>query len=75
MSTHKKTLANDIESDKTKLCNCHNSNECPLENRCQIKHVIYKASNVSDKETKYYIGSPGNTFKNRWYGHNNKKSQ
>ena len=43
----------------------------PLEIRCKIKNVIYKATVVSDKETKYYIGSTGNTFKNRWYGHNN----
>ena len=32
---------------------------------------MYKATVISDKETKYYIGSIGNTFKNRWYGHNN----
>ena len=71
MNTHNKTPANNTEPDETKLCNCRKSNECPLENKCQVKNVIYKATVVSNKETKYYIGSTGNTFKNRWYGHNN----
>ena len=42
-----------------------------LQNICQIKKVIYKATVIYVKETKYYIGSTGNTFKNRWYGQNN----
>ena len=71
MNTHKKKTANNTEPDETKLCNCRNSNECPLENRLQVKDVVYKTTVVSDKKTKYYKGSNGNTFKNRWYGYNN----
>ena len=37
-----KSPVSNIKSNETKLCNCRNSNECPLENRCQIKNVIYK---------------------------------
>ena len=33
-----------------------------LQNICQIKKVIYKATVIYVKETKYYIGSTGNTF-------------
>ena len=52
-------------------CNCRSKNSCPLDNNCLIKNVIYKATITSPKEIKYYIGSTGNTFKNRWYNHNN----
>ena len=42
----------------------------PLDNNC-LKNVIYKATITSAKEIKYYIDSTGNTFKSRWYSHNN----
>ena len=51
-------------------CNCRSKNLCPLNNKCLIKNVIYKATISSTKETKNYIGSTGNTFKSRWYSHN-----
>ena len=43
----------------------------PLDNKYLIKNIIYKATISSAKETKNYIGSTGNTFKSRWYNHNN----
>ena len=58
-------------SNSTSLCNCRSKNLCPLDNKCLIKNVIYKATISSANETKNYIGSTGNTFKNRWYNHNN----
>ena len=42
-----------------------------MDNKCLIKNVIYKDTISSAKETKNYIGSTGNTFKSRWYNHNN----
>lgn len=35
------------------------------------KNVFYKATLLSIKETKNYIGSTESTFKSRWYSRNN----
>ena len=65
MNMHKNNPVSNIKSNEINLCNCHNSNECSLDKRYQIKNFIYKATFISDKETKYCIGSAGNTFENR----------
>ena len=72
---NKKTLNNNFNKDKNKTdntptCNCRSKNSCPLNNKCLIKNVIYKATITSNNEIKDYIGSTGNTFKSRWYNHN-----
>ena len=35
----------------------------PLNNKCLVESVIYKATITSDNETKNYLGSTGGTFK------------
>jgi len=73
---NKKTLNNILKKDEknktndTPTCNCRSKRSCPLNNKCLIKNVIYKATVTSNKEIKEYIGSTGNTFKSRWYNHN-----
>ena len=63
-----KTLNNIFNKEKIKFnnaptCNCRSKSSCPLNNKCLIKNVIYKATVISNKETKEYIGSTGKTFK------------
>ena len=41
----------------------------PLNNKCLIENVIYKATIDSANESKSYLGSTGGTFKKRWYNH------
>ena len=65
---NKKTLNRILYKEKNKTndtptCNCRSKNSCPLNNKCLIKNVIYKATVISNKETKEYIGSTGKTFK------------
>ena len=73
---NKKTLNNNIsnkeknKTNNTPTCNCRSKISCPLNNKCLIKNVIYKATVISNKETKEYIWSTANTFKSRWYNHN-----
>ena len=54
-----------------KMCNCRNSNLCPLENKCLIKSIVYKASVTEENsnDTKVYIGSTSTTFKERFRNH------
>ena len=44
-------------------------NECPLENKCLTKNVVYMAT-VESEGTEYkYIGATGGGFKSRWRNH------
>ena len=54
-----------------KMCNCRNSNLCPLENKCLTKSIVYKASVTEENsnDTKVYIGSTSTTFKERFGNH------
>ena len=45
------------------LCNCQIKNKCPLNKKCLVENVIYKATISSAKESKNYLGSTGGTFK------------
>ena len=51
-------------------CNCHKKNECPLQNRCQTKEVVYRAEVTDNSGNKnQYYGLTEHTFKKRWYSH------
>lgn len=55
---------------KPVLCNCLVKSECPLQNKCLTKNIIYKAKvTTNNNNTKIYIGSTMNTFKKRLYQH------
>ena len=66
---NRKYLKNKNDEENTILCNCRIKNKCPLNNKCLVENVIYKATISSAKETKNYLGSTGGTFKKRWYNH------
>ena len=58
-------------------CNCNIPTLCPLNKKCtEFESVVYKAEVIckdkhqNDIEPKFYIGSTEDTFKQRWYGHN-----
>lgn len=55
----------------TNTCNCRDSNNCPLENKCLISSVIYQATVTRDDINKdeTYVGLTENTFKSRFNGH------
>ena len=68
------------KNNVSKNCNCHKSNKvnCPLQGNCLIKNIVYKVRvkyNLSDgnnknnyKKDKFYIGSTGGHFKDRYTG-------
>ena len=66
-----KSTTQTTSSTNSATCNCNNSNECPLQKKCLLDCIVYKAEVVtSNSEPKEYIGMTGNTFKKRLYNHN-----
>ena len=63
-----KTNKNDETNTKDKLCNCRKE-PCPLNNQCLISNLMYRAIVTTNNSTKQYVGSTGNTFKERYRNH------
>ena len=59
------------EEDHRKLCSCTKSkrDQCPLQQQCLVKNIIYKATVHTSGEEKHYIGSTGRSFKKRFSEH------
>ena len=63
-------LLNEPQTNQQTLCNCRNKTKCPLNGECLAKNIIYEAKvTTSDSEERIYVGSTGNTFKERFGGH------
>ena len=50
------------------MCDCRKQ-DCPVNGRCLIENVIYRASVKTANETKFCVSSTGLTFKNRYAKH------
>ena len=67
---HNSKILNVNEHDeRNKPCNCRDKKSCPLQGRCQVRNVIYKATVTSSDGIKHYIWSTGGDFKKRSYNH------
>ena len=58
-------------NNNKKDCNCRAGvQRCPLEGKCQVEAIVYKATiTTDDGEIRTYTGSTDQTFKKRHYGH------
>jgi len=66
---NKKSLNSPV--DNQQMCNCRNPNQCPLDNKCLTKSLIYQATVTTDnhRPPATYIGLTENTFKIRFNNH------
>ena len=71
IASHNKSLISGGDKGASdKLCNCRKKNECPLDGRCLTSNVVYQAEmTTNDGDCGVYIGTTGNTFKERYRGH------
>ena len=71
ISNHnKRILTNrEIPQNEQESCNCRIPEDCPLQQNCLIKSIVYKAEirSKDDGETEEYIGMTANAFKSRFY--------
>ena len=60
-----------IPNENEKTCNCIKKDQCPLQQKCLAKNVIYKATiTTTNPDTeKEYIGLCETTFKKRYANH------
>ena len=71
LQSNNKRILQDKKANQNQ-CNCRKKEECPLNNNCQVREVIYKAEvTASIHKNMIYYGLAGNTFKERYGGHKN----
>ena len=71
ISSHNKKLLSQTDNSKSpKTCSCRKKTECPLNNECLSRCIVYKATVKTENSTKEYIGGTEPTFKERLYNHN-----
>ena len=58
----------DTQDKKRRMCDCRKQ-DFPVNGSCLMENVIYRASVTTANQTKFYVGSTGLTFKNRYTKH------
>ena len=66
---HFKRKTNSKRDQSETMCNRRDKKSCTLDGKCLQHNVVYKATIITNSETKEYIGSTGGPFKKRWYSH------
>ena len=71
MTKHNMKTLQSIEPPTTnkKTCNCRDESSCPLDGKCLMKSIIYKATVTTNKEEKFYLGCCETEFKTRYNNH------
>ena len=69
IKSHNSALTKTNNSTQSRQCDCRVKNECPLDNKCLTKNVVYEATVKTRSTEKRYIGMTSCTFKRRYYGH------
>ena len=71
ISSHNKRILGVSENENAEKCNCNDNTKCPLPGKCQTESIVYKAEVEAEGSTRNYIGMTANSFKRRYYIHNN----
>ena len=69
-SNNGKKNTNEDNNRVEKTCNCDKDAACPFNKNCLEAEIVYKATIETDIGQKIYYGLTSNTFKRRWYAHN-----
>ena len=70
INNHNKKLLHSHTNYKDLSCNCRNLSVCPLNGKCQVKSIIYKASiSAPNSPTQHYFGCCETEFKTYFYNH------
>ena len=48
----------DTQDKERRMCDCKKQ-ECPVNGSCLMESIIYKATDITENQTKFYVGSTG----------------
>ena len=72
ISSHNAKVTRAKECEEAAGCNCRGGvSVCPLQGRCQVQSLVYKATVSSGDGERSYIGQAASTFKLRFNNHTN----
>ena len=57
------------ETNPTVTCNCRKKEDCPLQNQCLTKELVYQAEVKTDESIQSYVGLAATDFKARYRNH------
>ena len=74
ISSNNKNIINSGNKANGKTCNCRNKSNCPLDNKCLINKIVYKAeietnNDINELSNKVYFGISETEFKSRYNNH------
>ena len=64
----KQTNSGEAISD-ARLCNCRRKEDCPLENQCLTKGIVYQAIVTTEQGSECYVGLTDTDLKSRFANH------
>ena len=70
---HNKRVLRTVEPEIANVersCNCRKKDQCPLDNQCLTKGIVYQATVTSSEGNESYVGLTDTDFKARFANHN-----
>ena len=64
-----KSQTNNTPGKNLDKCNCREKQNCPLQNRCLERNIVYQATVKTQDSEETYVGVTENTFKIRYGNH------
>ena len=70
-ANNRRVRSGNSEKMDQKFCNCRSKTDpCPLDKKCLTTNLVYRADiQSSEQDHRIYIGTSGNSFKERFTGH------
>ena len=73
IDAHNRRLLKQTNSGKAisdaSLCNCRKKEDCPLENQCLTKGIVYQATVTTEQGSECFVGLTDTDFKSRFANH------
>ena len=68
---NRRITSDNSDHQAEKLCNCRSKViPCPLDGKCLVTNLVYRADiKTSEEDHRIYVGTSGNSFKERYTGH------
>ena len=69
IKNHNAKIINQKSDTLERTCNCRIKDKCPLNGKCLLKDIVYKASVKTESSLKIYFGLSEGEFKTRFNNH------